>query len=739
MKKIILLIAVLVFSCSAVMAQGWKVVSSPDIKQNINDIFFVSEDEGWIACDSGAVYHTINGGTDWIRQNTNTSKTLKKICFINRNYGWIGTIPGSILITTNSGETWTESSFAKLVPNIAFTYFDAVCFTNASTGFIVAGKDKAVYLFKTTDGGLNWVKKDSLVSTLAQRWYDIAFYDQNKGVLMGDKKDNIRYTTDGGEKWNSTSINDNFFGMIKSVKWLSATDVIAIGEGSEFNGLPTPVYKSTNGGAAWVKQNTTGIYDRAKESFFKDAQNGIAVGSNGFSKMFYMKTSDGGATWTSVMGKFPVGLQAVTGVGDRIYAIGTDNHIFRSSDFGSTWTMLQMKNQSPVYCIEFKGNKGFIINKASDVLINQDGKGNSWSYLSSSGVWEAYAASFFDANTGIVMKDNKHIVKTTDGGKSWITVMEPVQYNNKNRVGGLSFPDQNTGYAWMSLNDYGEYHIYKTTDGGNKWNEAANFTGPGYISGNMGFFDANTGVIAGPKGWIGRTANGGTTWDSVTFKNVPPNIAKKDFEDLCIVNNTTAWAVCEKAIYVTSDKGLTWNYVDHAIKNTDSTFYTVSFYGGNTGYISCFDGTIIKTTDAGKSWSVDETFKGIHHFYSSAFNESGKIFFGTSNGLIITTAGNEVSVNDKPSSVPGGYLLAQNYPNPFNPSTSINFSLPADSRVRIVILDVLGRELETAADGFFKAGTHSISINLSNFSSGVYYYQLNAGSFSGVKKMMLLK
>jgi hypothetical protein len=83
--------------------------------------------------------------------------------------------------------------------------------------------------------------------------------------------------------------------------------------------------------------------------------------------------------------------------------------------------------------------------------------------------------------------------------------------------------------------------------------------------------------------------------------------------------------------------------------------------------------------------------------------------------------------------------LAQNYPNPFNPATSIKFSLPKQSHVKLVIYDVLGKEIATLVNDELKAGVYNKTFDGSNFASGVYFYRIDAGDFTDVKKMVLVK
>jgi hypothetical protein len=100
---------------------------------------------------------------------------------------------------------------------------------------------------------------------------------------------------------------------------------------------------------------------------------------------------------------------------------------------------------------------------------------------------------------------------------------------------------------------------------------------------------------------------------------------------------------------------------------------------------------------------------------------------------------NEVSIG-----VPTKYDLSQNYPNPFNPMTKINYDLPFDSRVMILVYDVLGREMKQLVNQQMqKAGYYTIEFNASNFASGIYFYRMitnsNGKDFVITKKMSVIK
>jgi len=89
--------------------------------------------------------------------------------------------------------------------------------------------------------------------------------------------------------------------------------------------------------------------------------------------------------------------------------------------------------------------------------------------------------------------------------------------------------------------------------------------------------------------------------------------------------------------------------------------------------------------------------------------------------------------------LPTDFSLSQNYPNPFNPSTVISFALPVPSETQLELFDILGTRIAVLLNENLDAGYHSIPVSLSSLASGTYIYRLRAGSFSAVKKMLLIK
>jgi len=98
---------------------------------------------------------------------------------------------------------------------------------------------------------------------------------------------------------------------------------------------------------------------------------------------------------------------------------------------------------------------------------------------------------------------------------------------------------------------------------------------------------------------------------------------------------------------------------------------------------------------------------------------------------------NEIEV--KVDFTPKEFVLYQNYPNPFNPKTVISYQLPVTGNVTLKVFDILGNEVTTLVNEEKQPGVYEVEFNSKELSSGIYFYQLKSGSFSSIKKMILLK
>jgi hypothetical protein len=166
--------------------------------------------------------------------------------------------------------------------------------------------------------------------------------------------------------------------------------------------------------------------------------------------------------------------------------------------------------------------------------------------------------------------------------------------------------------------------------------------------------------------------------------------------------------------------------IEEAISDYDE------IYASNTNTPKGFHALINKeilAAGSGDNLSSGSTFEEIE-FSQNKINGILKVLTGKNSG---NTVYSERLSND--------FNLSQNYPNPFNPSTKISFDLPADSRVKLVVYDMLGREVMRLVNDEFKfAGKYEYEFSGESLPSGVYFYLLNIdGELVGVKRMTLLK
>ncbi|MBX2989533.1 MAG: S8 family peptidase [Bacteroidetes bacterium] len=123
---------------------------------------------------------------------------------------------------------------------------------------------------------------------------------------------------------------------------------------------------------------------------------------------------------------------------------------------------------------------------------------------------------------------------------------------------------------------------------------------------------------------------------------------------------------------------------------------------------------------------------------SNASSPNNLMGWGIINAVAAINALPLTSVDNRETQ-PDGFMLEQNYPNPFNPATTIRFTLPANGLATLKVFDVLGREVATLLNNDMQAGTHQLTLDASNFSSGTYFYKLQSGSNVAVKKLMVVK
>jgi thiol-disulfide isomerase/thioredoxin len=146
----------------------------------------------------------------------------------------------------------------------------------------------------------------------------------------------------------------------------------------------------------------------------------------------------------------------------------------------------------------------------------------------------------------------------------------------------------------------------------------------------------------------------------------------------------------------------------------------------------------LELTYNGKTWYF-QRWQGTGNGSYTGNNPSPQLIM---NNVILESAIYDtipIGVHGQSSELPKVYELFQNYPNPFNPVTKIEYALPKDGEVTLVIYDVLGNEVLTLYKGYRRAGYYEADFDATNLASGIYFYRIASGSFTDVKKMLLIK
>jgi photosystem II stability/assembly factor-like uncharacterized protein len=389
------------------------------------------------------------------------------------------------------------------------------------------------------------------------------------------------------------------------------------------------------------------------------------------------------------------------------------------------------------------------------------------------------SVNFINENTGFCVGSGSTIIKTTNGGNSWILITSPVQVNfdyvkmfTVNNViigslgsnliirttdGGISFEILNVNIPSYEsklkiqfvsfLNGYfltGSY-IYKTSNSGSNWVTL----NTSILNRDISFIDQNTGYLCGkytfpyppPNGTnyseIRQTTDGGSSWDIlVSIQEMSFSINRVFF-----INSNTGFynGFFSSSMARTINGGISWGAGAYGAGNFKN-YYKVSFPNNNTGWF--IGDQIIRSTNSGLNWNVMTTSFGTN-FKDVFFIDTLTGWMVSNGGLIIkTTTGGITGILPISSEIPGHYSLSQNYPNPFNPTTKIKFQIPASGSVAqtfLYVYDILGREIATLVNQQLKPGTYEVEWDASVYPSGVYFYKLSTGDYFETKRMVLLK
>ncbi|MDH3268778.1 MAG: YCF48-related protein, partial [Ignavibacteria bacterium] len=493
--------------------------------------FFIDDNTGWIVGSNGFIIKTTNAGLDWTQQTSGTTLTLMSVQFINQTSGWICGEDGLILKTTDAGQSWFEltSGTSELLSDLHFV--------DINTGWAVGFNETII---KTTNGGSSW---NFQASDTSFNLRSVDFIDEFIGYAVGEKKYANLYeraqifkTTDGGLNWiDKSSILSGYPG-INTVEFIDS-NVGWIGGGTPGYSGQAFIIKTTDGGETWGTEsifkseivrnrenlfidNNFGIHS----IYFRDANNGWAVQGNDTWKRAIYTTTNGGATWDDKYPTFPEYNNLVineeydllsvfvNSIGQG-WAVGRNGSIFITEDDGQSWAQqlsggVQSGGEEDIYSLCFVNDtigwaagtrKNFSPGESILILKTTNG-GKTWitKYYHYGSGPILKTVFFINENIGWAGGDD-NILFTTNGGENWSWGSGDIH-----SISSIFFIDQNTGWATGA-------GIYKSTDGGNTWVQKSTVGGS-----SIYFFDINNGWVCGESGNIRKSTDGGETWITKT-------------------------------------------------------------------------------------------------------------------------------------------------------------------------------------------------------------------------------
>ena len=742
--------------------------------QGFNAVHFENENLGWCAGQDGIVLKTEDSGESWNIVSTLDS-TVNSLHFISENTGWAVGENGLIEKTTDGGSSWTLQNNYESYPLLS------VFFISEQKGFAVGGYSTGV-LLSTSDGGQSW---DSL--NYSHSLNTVFFINDSIGWISGYRR--ILKTTDAGSTWDiiveNSTVGSDYFGEIYFRDEYNGYIVFA---GENAPSCANVVRRTTDGGYTW--QTGSGLYYRHLHSFYSGCLfvnnngAGIVAGYKGTIAM----TFDYGINWNLLYS----GNDQLRGFSLSVYSeeikaayVTINNHMYEptpaiskpleNSGYWILYAFLGHPLEDEEGRIQFVNDTLGFASHYWSLYRTTDG-GYSWAnfhnFLNQNQILNNNCYhSILTAVSEVFFIDEYYgwfnyslLFRTTDGGYNWTHIGGEVPYYG---AGGLYFLNSEIGFKGL----------YKTTDGGYNWYEVG--------GGNVKYFvNDSTGFGVDDNGVIWKTIDIGESWHQINSGT------NEDLSGIYFINENRGYVVgANGTILVTTNGGYSWYQQD---SGTNDHLFNIDFVDENEGYAIGLNGAFLKTVNSGGTIPVElisltaTTKKGNVLLNWSTATETNNLGFEIERKIIVesrgewirigfvegagtTTEPNEYSYSDDINLIsaksleyrlkqmdfngsyeysdivyidnpaPLDYKLLQNYPNPFNSNTIIKYGLPEKSDVNLKIYNSLGQQVLTILSEKKEAGNYEVAFDASSLPSGVYFYQLRAGSFVETKKMVLMK
>ena len=662
----------------------------------------------------------------------------------------------------------------------------------ASSGMDIYAGASGGGLYRSTDGGSNWLRVtfgfagDSVTALAAFGTNVFVDYNDNDPELT--LSEGMWCSSDNGESWTASGLPPDLkvnamlvsgttliaatsggginFSNDSGKTWTQANTgtsqiwvsaLAASGEDLYAGGYGNTVYHSSDSGRNWTPKGTT--TNRSITAI--EAHNNNLLAATYSDALF--RSSDSGATWIPTgPGLGDTVIRSLGHCGADFFAVTSYHGVYRSTDFGASWTHFNTDSTEPqVYSIassngylflgadfgiyrssnlgvnwtqvsaSFDNGQGFVT--IGDELFAGNGPSGVFSSENDGGSWVRRNNGLTDMNVGALVRVGDHLLAQVDNGDIFLSSDRGANWSmaDTNHPAFSIFKGASSGPYVIVVSPQG---IFRSTDAGFTWK---------LVSDGLKDTSFYSVTVSGDYWFAGtrecgiyRSTDEGEHWAQV--QSLPGNPFA--IWSLAVSgSHLIAGSYC--GIFCSSNNGKTWTHpvntglTDTVIKSLVA-FHTDMFAA--TAYAGVFH-----STDFGATWT--ELNSGLLTGYSSGwvpimFASDTLLFAQTEIGLFKLPLSDIVTlVTPRAGEYPTKFSLDQNYPNPFNPSTTIRYSLPHRSHAFLTVFNTLGQKVAELVNGEMEAGYHDVTFNGKNLASGMYFYRLQSGDLVQTRKLLLLK
>lgn len=717
-------------------------VSTIAIEPNDSNTIYIGTGEvyNYDAAGTGAAYRntrgtygmgilkTTDGGGTWTKSLDWSYQEQKgiwavKINPLNHNTVWTATTEGTYR-SYDAGTTWTQVHDVVMAMDLVINPVDTNIVITGNGNFASAGFG----IYRTSDGGNSWTHITTGLPNFYEGKIQLDIYNADPNIVYASIGNG--FSLANGASWLCRSNDAGLTWTIMTTQdysrwqgWFSHDVAINQSNPDELLVIGISVWKSTDGGSTIVQKSIGGIITGTTPPI---------GGQEGGPTYVHSDAHD--------VKQHPTDYNT--------YYFATDGGIFRTTDFGETFSSHNGRYQTTQF---YNGTSSSQTDSLKAMGGFQDNSTDIYSGdlawfrapFGGDGSWTAIDA----ANDNIMYASSQFLSvrRSANGGNSFSNISPPGVSNLTAFIAPFKI------YVGTSVIIYaGRDRIYKSTNSGGNWTTT---NSGNVLDGNPALamdisYQTSDKVYVGTapfqtRSGLFRTTNGGTGWDNITGTlpdRFPADIAvDPNYDNIVYV---TFYGFGTGHVFKSTNSGDTWTDISDNLPDVPTPAVIVDMNNSNHVYIGTDIGVFV-STDGGGNWQdlndglpdavlgMDLNITYTNNVIRVMTHGNGAYERKLLSTIVTEVDDNEIVVED--------FRLEQNYPNPFNPTTVINWQIPVNSFVSLKVYDVLGNKIVVLVNEEKIAGSYQTEFDASKLSSGTYFYRLEVGSFVQTKKMILLR